>query len=220
MSTPPDQTDAHGTARAVRIGLTGGIGSGKSTVAALWAELGAVIIDTDAIAHRLSAPGGAAIARLAAEFGTAMIDARGALDRARMRELVFADPSARARLEAILHPLIRVQTEREAAAAPPGAVRVFDVPLLVESGKWRERVDHVLVVDCDQATQIERVVARNGWAPDAVQRVITQQASREQRRAVADAVIVNQGKTIDELRAEVVALWHRWVDSAPAATPR
>ncbi|MEY2687790.1 MAG: hypothetical protein RL375_1988 [Pseudomonadota bacterium] len=204
---------------AVRIGLTGGIGSGKSTVASLWAELGAMIIDTDAIAHRLSAPGGGAIAPIAAEFGAAMIDERGALDRARMRELVFADPSARARLEAILHPLIRTETEREAAAAPPGAVRVFDVPLLVESGKWRERVDHVLVVDCDQATQIERVVARNGWAPDAVQRVITQQASREQRRVVADAIIVNQGKTIDELRAEVAALWHRWVGGAPVATP-
>ncbi|MBK6853064.1 MAG: dephospho-CoA kinase [Burkholderiales bacterium] len=204
---------------AVRIGLTGGIGSGKSTVAALWAELGAVIIDTDAIAHSLTAPDGKAIAPITAEFGAAMIDARGALDRARMRELVFADPSARARLEAIIHPLIRVETERQAAAAPPGAVRLFDVPLLVESGKWRERVDHVLVVDCDEATQIERVVARNGWAPEAVQRVIAQQASREQRRAVADAVVVNQSKTIDELRAEVAALWLRWVGGAPPPAP-
>jgi dephospho-CoA kinase len=220
MPSSVDSPLVHRSVAGVRIGLTGGIGSGKSTVASLWAELGAVIIDTDAIAHRLSAPGGAAIAPIAAEFGAAMIDARGALDRARMRELVFTDPSARARLEAIIHPLIRVETERQAAATPPGAVRVFDVPLLVESGKWRERVDHVLVVDCDEATQIDRVVARNGWAPDAVQRVISQQASREQRRTVADAVIVNQGKTIDELRAEVAALWHRWVDGAPATTPR
>jgi dephospho-CoA kinase len=195
----------------LHIGLTGGIGSGKSTVARLWAELGAVVIDTDAIAHRLSAPGGAAIAPIAEQFGAAMIDAGGALDRARMRELVFADPAARARLEAILHPLIRSETERESALAPPGAVRLFDVPLLVESGKWRERVDRVLVVDCDPATQIDRVVARSGWAPEAVQRVIAQQASREQRRAVADAVILNQDKTLEQLRAEVAALWQAWV---------
>jgi dephospho-CoA kinase len=195
----------------LRIGLTGGIGSGKSTVARLWAELGAVVIDTDAIAHRLSAPGGAAVAPIGEQFGAAMIDAGGALDRARMRELVFADPAARARLEAILHPLIRSETEREAALAPPGAVRLFDVPLLVESGKWRERVDRVLVVDCDPATQIDRVVARSGWAPEAVQRVIAQQASREQRRAVADAVILNQDKTLEQLRAEVAALWQAWV---------
>jgi dephospho-CoA kinase len=196
------------------IGLTGGIGSGKTTVARLWAERGATVIDTDAIAHALTAPGGTAIAPIAAHFGAAMIRADGALDRARMRELVFAQPQARAELEAIIHPLIRQDTERQAAAAPPGSVRVFDVPLLVESGRWRERVERVLVVDCDEATQIARVVARSGWTPEAVQRVITQQASREQRRAVADAVILNHDKTVDELRAEVAALWRRWVDGA------
>jgi dephospho-CoA kinase len=198
--------------RGLDIGLTGGIGSGKSTVARLWAELGAVIIDTDAIAHALTAPGGAAIAPIAQQFGAAMINAAGALDRARMRELVFSRPEARADLEAILHPLIRQETERQAAAAPDGAVRVFDVPLLVESGRWRERVDRVLVVDCDEATQVARVVARSGWTPEAVQRVIAQQASRAQRRAVADAVLLNQGRTVDELRTEVAALHRRWID--------
>ncbi|MFM2067321.1 MAG: hypothetical protein RLZZ584_2230 [Pseudomonadota bacterium] len=195
------------------IGLTGGIGSGKSTVARLWAELGATVIDTDAIAHALTAPGGAAIAPIAAHFGAAMINADGALDRARMRELVFSQPQARTELEAIIHPLIRLETEHQAAAAPPGAVRVFDVPLLVESPRWRERVDRVLVVDCDAATQVARVVARSGWTPEAVQRVIAQQASRAQRRAVADAVILNQDRTVDELRAEVTALHQRWLAS-------
>ena len=198
--------------RGLDIGLTGGIGSGKSTVARLWAELGAVIIDTDAIAHALTTPGGAAIAPIAQQFGAAMINAAGALDRARMRELVFSRPEARADLEAILHPLIRQETERQAAAAPDGGVRVFDVPLLVESGRWRERVDRVLVVDCDEATQVARVVARSGWTPEAVQRVIAQQASRAQRRAVADAVLLNQGRTVDELRTEVAALHRRWID--------
>jgi dephospho-CoA kinase len=205
---------------ALDIGLTGGIGSGKSTVARLWAELGAVIIDTDAIAHALTAAGGAAIAPISAHFskhfGATMIDATCALDRSRMRELVFSQPQARAELEAIIHPLIRLETERQAAAAAPGSVRVFDVPLLVESGRWRERVDRVLVVDCSEATQIERVVARSGWTAPAVQRVIAQQASRAQRRAVADAVILNEGKTLDALRAEVSALHQRWRAAAPA----
>ena len=126
--------------RALRIGLTGGIGSGKSTVAGLLRARGAHIVDTDAIAHRLTAPGGRAIAAIAAAFGPESIDAQGAMDRARMRERVFADPAERQRLEAILHPLIAQDTEAEAAAAPPGAPVVFDVPLLVESGRrWRER---------------------------------------------------------------------------------
>ncbi|MFM2121074.1 MAG: hypothetical protein RL722_2542 [Pseudomonadota bacterium] len=198
------------SATGLDIGLTGGIGSGKSTVARLWADLGAVIIDTDAIAHRLTAPGGAGIAPIAAQFGAAMIDTQGALDRARMRELVFREPGARAELEAILHPLIRQHTEAAAAATAPEAVRVFDVPLLVESSRWRERVHKVLVVDCEEATQIARVMARNAWTEDAVRRVIAQQASRERRRAVADAVILNDGKTIEALRAEVQALWQAW----------
>ena len=198
--------------RALRIGLTGGIGSGKSTVAGLLRARGAHIVDTDAIAHRLTAPGGRAIAAIAAAFGPESIDAQGAMDRARMRERVFADPAERQRLEAILHPLIAEDTEAEAAAAPPGAPVVFDVPLLVESGRrWRERVDRILVVDCTPATQIARVVARNGWAPAAVERVIAQQAGREQRRAVADAVILNDGIDRDQLALAVDHVWKSWL---------
>ncbi len=194
----------------LRIGLTGGIGSGKSTVARMLADCGAAIIDTDAIARQLTLPGGAAIDAIAREFSPEFIDATGALDRPRMRTLAFADESARKRLEAILHPLIGLETERQASAATQ-AVKVFDVPLLVESGKWRARVDKVLVVDCLEATQVERVMARSGWTREAVQAVIAQQATREQRRAVADAVIFNDGIAVDALALEVQAVWKAWV---------
>ena len=204
----PDSLHPHG--QGLVIGLTGGIGSGKSTVAAALRRLGAHIVDTDAIAHRLTAPGGAGIAPIRAAFGADMIGPDGAMDRARMRAQVFADPDARRRLEGILHPLIRQETQAEAARAPAGAVVVFDVPLLVESGNWRERVDRVLVVDCSEATQVERVVARNGWTPDAVRAVIAQQATREARRAVADAVILNDGVSLDALNAAVSEVWALW----------
>lgn len=193
----------------LRIGLTGGIGSGKSTVAGLLASHGAAVIDTDAIARRLSLPGGAAIPAIRREFGDEFIDAAGALDRERMRALAFNDRQAKQRLEAILHPLIGVETEREASATS-AAVRVFDVPLLVESGRWRAIVDRVLVVDCSEATQVARVIARAGWSDDAVRRVIDQQASRGARRASADAVIHNDGIALERLAAEVAALWARW----------
>ena len=196
----------------LRIGLTGGIGSGKSTVATALAALGASIVDTDAIARSLTQPGGAAIAAIAAQFGAEFVDASGALDRSRMRELAFADPAARQRLEAILHPLIRAETARQAEAARGTAI-VFDVPLLIESGRWREQVDRVLVVDCREATQVERVMARSGWTREAVQAVLAQQASRRSRRAGADAVIYNDGLSHEELRAEVRALWEGWCAS-------
>ena len=196
----------------LRIGLTGGIGSGKSTVATALAALGASIVDTDAIARSLTQPGGAAIAAIAAQFGAEFVDASGALDRSRMRELAFADPAARQRLEAILHPLIRAETARQAEAAQGTAI-VFDVPLLIESGRWREQVERVLVVDCREATQVERVMARSGWTREAVQAVLAQQASRRSRRAGADAVIYNDGLSHEELRAEVRALWEGWCAS-------
>jgi dephospho-CoA kinase len=195
---------------SVRIGLTGGIGSGKSTVGKLLAQLGAVVIDTDLIARQLTLPGGAAIDRIAAAFGDTLITPDGALDRTRMRELVFGDAGAKKRLEAILHPLIGVETERQAAAAQGAPALVFDVPLLVESGRWRAKVEKVLVVDCSEATQIARVVQRSGWTSNAVQAVIASQASRERRRASADAVIFNDGITPEQLAAEVHALWQRW----------
>ncbi len=199
--------------RSLRIGLTGGIGSGKSTVAAMLATLGANVIDTDALARSLTAPGGDAIPAIAQRFGAGMITPDGALDRARMREQVFADPAAKAALEQILHPMIGRLTEARAGAAAPGQVLVFDVPLLVESGRWRERVDRVLVVDCSAETQIARVTQRNGWPPEQVRAVIAAQASREARRAAADAVILNDGIDLAELQRQVGEIWQRWVGS-------
>jgi dephospho-CoA kinase len=193
-----------------RIGLTGGIGSGKSTVAAMWVRLGAALIDTDAIARALTAPGGAAIGALASEFGAEFITGDGELDRAKMRSLVFSQPDQKRRLEAILHPLIGTETERQArdAVAP---VLVFDVPLLAESSHWRDRVQRVLVVDCSEATQVRRVMSRSGLSEAAVLDIIAQQASRPKRRACADAVIHNDATTLAALEGEVRHLWQIWV---------
>ena len=191
----------------LRIGLTGGIGSGKSTVATLLALLGAAIVDTDRIARELTLPGGAGIAPLQAAFGDAAIAADGSLDRARMRELAFADATAKERLEAILHPLIGMEVEREAMSANPAPAIVFDVPLLVESRRWRSRVGRVWVVDCTEQRQIERVVARSGWREDQVRAALAQQASRAARRASADAVIDNDHLSLAELASEVRELW-------------
>ena len=195
----------------LKIGLTGGIGSGKSTVARRFAALGALVVDTDALAHALTAPGGAAISRIATAFGASMIGADGAMDRAKMRTLVFDQPAQRQRLEAILHPMIGAATRAEAQRAAPGQAIVFDVPLLAESLAWRARVDRIVVVDCSSATQVARVVQRSGWTAEAVERTIAQQASRAQRRAIADAVIVNETLTLAQLEAEVDALWGAWM---------
>ena len=198
----------------VRIGLTGGIGSGKSTVAAMLAKRGATVIDTDAIAHRLTAAGGAAMPALRQAFGDAIARADGALDRDAMRARAFSDSAAKAHLEALLHPLIGAQAQRDAEAATGGVV-VFDVALLAESAHWRERVDRVLVVDCSPATQIERVALRAGWTRDAAERVIASQAPRAARRAIADAVIFNDALTLAALDAQVHALWQLWQPAAP-----
>ena len=193
----------------LRIGLTGGIGSGKSSVAASLVALGATLVDTDAIARQLTAPQGAAIPALRNAFGPAAIAADGSLDRERMRTLAFAEPHAMQRLENVMHPLIEVEAARQAQAAS-GHVLVFDVPLLVESAHWRARVDRVLVVDCSEATQAERVARRAGWTHEAAERVIAQQAPRALRRAIADAVIFNEVSGLDTLEAQVLALWRCW----------
>lgn len=198
------------------MGLTGGIGSGKSTAASTLVACGAHLVDTDAIARALTLPGGAAIPALAAEFGAAAITPDGALDRENMRRLAFADPGAKARLEAILHPLIGAEASRQAATAG-GRPVVFDVPLLTESSHWRARVDRVLVIDCDEATQIDRVAQRPGWTEEAARRVIAQQAPRAARRAIADAVIHNDRLTIEQFQTELRALWALWFP-APGGT--
>ncbi len=194
----------------LRIGLTGGIGSGKSTVASLLAAHGAVLVDTDAIARQITLTGGAAMAPIAAAFGRSVIAPDGGLDRSHMRERVFGDADAKRRLESILHPLIGIECERQAAVAAKALAIVFDVPLLVESRRWRERVDRVLVVDATEASQIQRVVARSGWSSEAVGLVIAQQAQRPVRRAAADAVIFNDALTFAELADAVHCLWQQW----------
>jgi dephospho-CoA kinase len=174
------------------VGLTGGIGSGKTTVADLFAACGAALVDTDAIAHRVTAPGGNAIAAIRAQFGEQFLLPDGAMDRARMRELVFSDPAQKARLESILHPLIRVETEVEAARAH-GTYVMFVVPLLVESKTWRQRVARILVIDCREETQIARVMRRNGLAEAQVRAIMATQVPRAARLAVADDVLENDG---------------------------
>lgn len=181
------------TGPAFSVGLTGGIGSGKSTVADLFAARGATIVDTDLIAHSLTAPRGPAMPAIVAEFGPEFADASGALDRARMRSLVFSDPAAKTRLEAILHPRIRAAAQAAADAVDPaaGSYVIFAVPLLVESGNWRERVDRILVVDCPEDVQLARVMARNGLAEAQVRAIMANQASRQQRLDAADDVVLN-----------------------------
>ncbi len=192
----------------LRIGLTGGIGSGKSTVAAMLTALGAKLIDTDLIARQLTLTGGAAIEAIRSGIGADFIAADGSLDREHMRAAAFSDAKVRERLETILHPLIGVEVARQAevVAATVQAI-VFDVPLLVESRRWRARVDRVWVVDCAESVQIERVASRPGWTEAAARAVIAQQASRSARRDAADAVIDNDGCSLAELGDDVRLLW-------------
>lgn len=198
------------------IGLTGGIGSGKSTVAELFANLGVAIIDTDRISRALTAAGGAAMAAIRAAFGEAMVRPDGALDRSRMRERVFADDEARQRLEAILHPMIRAEAERQLAAVQGGTYAMLVVPLLVETGAYRKLIDRVLVVDCDEASQLRRIVSRDGLDEAQAQAILAAQATREQRLAAADDVLDNRGD-LDSLRGEVSALHEKYRKMARAA---
>ncbi|OAJ57240.1 dephospho-CoA kinase [Paraburkholderia ginsengiterrae] len=186
------------------VGLTGGIGSGKSTVANLFAGHGVPLVDTDVIAHRITAPGGIAMPQIAAEFGEEFVAPDGSLDRARMRTLVFSDERARKRLEGITHPLIRAETEREQREAQ-GPYVIVVVPLLVESGSWKTRVSRVLTVDCSVETQISRVMSRNSFSRDQVLAIIARQATREARLAAADDVIDNDNAPLDTLKAQVDA---------------
>lgn len=192
----------------LRLGLTGGIGSGKSTVAQMFAARGAAVIDSDAIARSVTAANGSAMPAIAEAFGKEFVTAEGALDRDQMRALVFSDPSAKQRLEAIVHPLVGMATQAQAQAAIQAGhtLLVFDVPLLVESPRWRKLVDKVLVVDCLESTQIARVMARSGLARDAVQNIIRAQATRLQRLAAADITLFNEGLDLAQLQLAVDAL--------------
>ena len=197
------------------VGLTGGIGSGKSSAADEFARLGAAVVDTDLIAHRLTGPGGAALPAIQRLFGEGFVLASGAMDRKRMRERVFADAAARKSLEGVLHPMIRDESERQIAAAG-GPYVVHVVPLLVESGDYRRRVDRVLVVDCPEATQIARVRERSGLSADEAQAIVRSQASRAERLAAADDVIDNGG-TLEDLHKQVAALHARYAEMAENA---
>ena len=193
---------------AVRIGLTGGIGSGKSTVAHMLAGHGAALIDADALAKELTSPGGLAMAAIAAEFGPDMVAETGELDRPKMRQLVFNDARAKTRLDAIVHPLVWLETERHAQAAMAaghGCI-VFDVPLLVESVRWRGVLGRVVVVDCLVSTQIARVVARNGLPEALIEKIIASQATRAQRLAAADMAIYNEDLSLAHLALQVTRL--------------
>ena len=196
------------------VGLTGGIGSGKSAAAAEFGRLGATVVDTDAIARQLTVAGGPAMAQVRRLFGDDFVDAAGALDRAKMRKLAFRDPAAKKKLEQLLHPLIRAESElRIAAASGPYVIHV--VPLLVESPGYRRRVTRVLVVDCPDDLQVERVRQRSSLAEDEVRRIIASQAQREARLAAADDVIDNSS-SLDALHKQVRELHAKYLELSRA----
>ena len=196
----------------VRVGLTGGIGSGKSTVAGMLARRGATVIDADAISRTVTAPGGSAIGPISEAFGPGFITPHGALDRDRMRQASYADSQARKRLEAIVHPLVGEESARQEAAAIASGARciVFDIPLLVESRRWRQRVDQVLVIDCVPEVQIARVMRRSALDAATVQKIIASQATRAERLAAADIVVVNSGDSQAPLAHEIEQLATRF----------
>ena len=197
------------------VGLTGGIGSGKSAAADMFADLGATVIDADAIAHELTGPAGSAMPAIHAAFGKAFVTAEGALNRPVMRQTAFNDPATKSRLEAILHPLIRQQSEaRSRAAIAAGApYLILVIPLLVESADYRDRVNRVLVVDCPEELQVARVMARSKLAAGEVESIMAAQASRAERLAAADDIIVNAGD-LAALKNQVEALHRNYLELA------
>lgn len=193
----------------MRLGLTGGMASGKSTAARILQGLGARLIDTDAIARQLTGPGGAALPAIAAQFGADLVEDGAGLDRARLRERVFRHPELRRALEALLHPLIQQQADMQVDPCGPQSWLLFDVPLLVESRHWRARVQRVLLIDCDEAVQRQRALAR-GWSAAQVDGALAAQATRAQRRQAADAVIDNSALSLEALEMRLRALCRHW----------
>jgi dephospho-CoA kinase len=199
------------------VGLTGGIGSGKSVVADLFAAQGAHIVDADAIAHQLTAPQGSAIPMIRQAFGDSVITEESALDRAAMRNRVFALPDERKKLEAILHPLIRAEIERQATSNDAAPYVMLVIPLLIESAAYRKQVDRILVVDCPESMQIMRVMARNGLSRHEVERILAAQATRAQRLAAADDLIDNSNE-LSKLPLQVVELHRKYLELAHDAS--
>lgn len=206
---------------AFSVGLTGGVGSGKSTIAAMLAVCGAGVVDADALAHRLTEAGGEAIEPLRALFGDASIGADGSLDRTRMRTRIFSDPAARMQLESLLHPMIRTAMQERAGALIAGgsAYVVFVIPLLVEAGNRRSNVDRVLVIDCSEATQMSRVRARAGIDEEMARKIIGVQATRPQRLAAADDVLLNEAP-IDDIEPRVARLHRAYLRAAATQRAR
>jgi dephospho-CoA kinase len=204
----PENTATHLITNKLLVGLTGGIGSGKTSVANGFAQLGATVIDADAIAHSLTIPGGAAIPAIQSAFGNDMIAADGAMDRAKMRSLIFSDTAQKQRLESIIHPLIRAEVARQTSTAT-GLYIMYVVPLLVETGHWK--LSRILVVDCAESLQLERVIQRDGLAESLVSAIMKQQATRAQRLAVATEVIQNEG-TFEALIPEIERLHNLYVE--------
>ena len=192
------------------IGVTGGIGSGKTTVVGFLGALGGAVIDADAVSRSLTAPGGAAIPAIQAAFGPGALDSLGGLDRAAMRTRVFSDPAARLRLESLVHPLIwrELDRQRQAALSEGPAFLVFDVPLLVEMRRWRPMLDTIVVVDCSPSTQHARVLARSGMDAEQTQRIMDAQATRAQRLACADQVLLNEGLSLEALQVRTTEILH------------
>ena len=194
-----------GRTQRLTVGLTGGIGSGKTTVAHMLAGCGATIIDADAISRSLTEAGGAALMPIKQVFGEEVIGADGALNRGAMREIVFAQPASRTKLEAIIHPLVQMRMSAAIQNAPTDVV-VLDIPLLVESPRWRKQIDLIVVVDCNVETQVSRVMQRNGWAASTIEAIIQSQATRDDRLKAADVVIFNEKSNLSILKNQVNSL--------------
>jgi len=200
------------------LGLTGGIGSGKTSIANIFEELGATLVDTDLIAHALTAPNGKAIPEILSHFGKEFLTHDGAMDRAKMRARVFADTQAKHQLESILHPLIREETER-AIQQSKGCYTILIVPLLIETGNWRDKLDRLLVVDCSESTQVSRVMSRNGFSEAQVHAIMRNQANRQERLDAADDVIFNELSFV-EIRAQVLRLHANYLQLSQMRTKK
>lgn len=204
----------------LKLGLTGGIGSGKSTVAGMFAALGASVIDADQISRGTTASDGTAIHQISIEFGGKFVKTDRSLDRDAMRDLAFKDTSARKRLESIVHPLVgeEILRQTEMALLRQAACIIYDIPLLAESSHWRSKVHQIIVVDCPATVQVQRVVARSGLQASEVEGIISTQAPRHKRLQVADMVIFNAGSGKEELRASVTQLW-QWLGLSSVNLP-